>query len=39
MKDELFDGFMWLTAFCIKISLLALVIYSVIKFVKWCWSC
>ncbi len=38
MKDELFDGFMWLTAFCIKISLLALVIYSVVKFIKWSWG-
>ena len=38
-KGEIFDATMWLIAFTIKISLLALVIYSVVKFVKWVWFC
>ena len=38
-KGEIFDAIMWLIAFTIKIGLAALIIYSVVKFVKWCWSC
>jgi hypothetical protein len=39
LKDEMFDATMWIIAFTIKIGLIALATYSVIKFVKWCWTC
>lgn len=39
LKGEIFDATMWLIAFTIKISLIALVIYGVIRFVKWSWNC
>ena len=35
---EIFDATMWLIAFTIKISVIGLVIYSVIRFVKWSWN-
>jgi heme/copper-type cytochrome/quinol oxidase subunit 2 len=39
LKGEIFDAIMWLIAFTIKISVIGLVIYSVIRFVKWSWNC
>jgi hypothetical protein len=38
LKCEIFDAIMWLIAFTIKISVIGLVIYSVIRFVKWSWN-
>lgn len=42
MKKIKYFIFTWLfviIALALKISLIALAIYSVIKFAKWCWTC
>lgn len=38
LKCEIFDATMWLIAFTIKVSVIGLIIYSVIRFVKWSWN-
>jgi hypothetical protein len=38
LKGEIFDAIMWLIAFTIKVTVIGLIIYSVIRFVKWSWN-
>ena len=38
LKCEIFDATMWLIAFTIKVSVIGLIIYSLIRFVKWSWN-
>jgi heme/copper-type cytochrome/quinol oxidase subunit 2 len=39
LKGEIFDATMWLIAFAIKVTVIGLIIYSLIRFVKWSWNC
>ena len=39
LKYKIYDAISWLIAFSIFISLSALAIYCIIKFIKWSWSC
>ena len=39
LKYKIYDAIDWLISFSIYVSLAALVIYSVVKFIKWSWGC
>lgn len=38
LKYKIYDAIDWLISFAIYVSLAALVIYSVVKFIKWSWG-